>query len=97
MKGLPSCTHCLLVSADAAHSLMLDLLPANLSTSQCEDRDFALNKGVEARFDEMAIPTSSSSHKALDRPRIDVLFDTILTSCSEPRARLLAQWSPEHG
>lgn len=97
MKGLPSCTHCILVSADAAHSLMLDLLPANLSTSQYEDRDFALIKGVEARFDEMAVPTSSSSHKALNRPRIDALFDTILTSCSESRARLLAAGSVESG
>jgi len=34
-----------------------------------------------------------------DRPRIDVLFDTILTSCSdvESKARLLDQWNPEHG
>ena len=41
--------------------------------------------------------TLTSSQKALDRPRIDILFDTILTSCSdvESRARLLAAGSVE--
>ena len=45
------------------------------------------------------MPTPTSSKKAWDRPRIDILFDTICTSCSdvESEARLPAAGSVESG
>ena len=71
---------------------MLDLLPAHLSTSQYEDRDSALRVWKQDLPPEMPVPTPTSSQKAWDRPRIDIMFNTILRSCSdvESRARLNA-------
>ena len=48
---------------------------------------------------EMPAPTTSGRQKVWDRPRIDALFDTILTLCNddESRARLLAAGSAESG
>ena len=87
----------LLASADGAHLLMLDLLPAHLSTSQYEDRGSALRVWNKDLPPEMPVPTLTSSQKAWDRTRIEILFDTIITSCSdvESRARLLDVGSVE--
>ena len=88
-----------LASADGALSLMLDLLPAHLSTTQYEERDFALRVWKQDLPPEMPAPTTSSRQKVWDRPRIDALFDTILTLCNddESKARLLAAGSAESG
>ena len=72
-----------LASAGGAHLLMLDLLPAHLSTSQYEDRDSALKVLKQDLPHEMPVPTPTSSQKSWDRPRIDILFDTIIISCSD--------------
>ena len=71
---------------------MLYLLPAYLSTSQYEDSDSALRVWKHYLPPETPVPTSTSSQK-------DILFKTILTSCSdvESRARLLATGSVESG
>ena len=77
---------------------MLDLLPAHLSTTQYEERDFALRVWKHPP-PEMPAPTTSRRQKVCGRPRIDALFDTILTLCNddESRARLLAAGSAESG
>ena len=72
-----------LASADGAHLLMLDLLPAHLSISQYEDRDSALRVWKQDLPPKMPVPAPTSSQKASDRPlRSDIQFDTILTPCS---------------
>ena len=88
-------------SADGALSLMLDQLPAHLSTTHYEERDFALRLWKQDLPPGMPAPTASSRQlqKVWDRPRIDALFDTIFTLCNddESRARLLAAGSTESG
>ena len=78
---------------------MLALLPAHLATSQYEDRDSALRVWKQDLPPETAVPTPTSSKKDWDRSRIDILFDTICTSCSdvESEARLPAAGSVESG
>ena len=94
-KGLPSCTAIFVGSADGAHLLMLDLLPAHLSTSQYKDRDSALRVWKQDLPPETPVPTSTSSQKAWDRPRIDILFDTIIKSCRDVESKAWLNAPPD--
>ena len=52
-----------LASADGAQSLMPDLLPAHLSTTQYEERDLSLRVWKQDLPPEMPAPTTSSRQK----------------------------------
>ena len=88
-----------LASADGASSLMLELLPADLSTVPYTERISALSAWRHDLPPETPVPAAPSNQKAWDRPKIDCLFDSILalSSDKESRARLIAANTTESG
>ena len=83
-----------LASADGASSLMLELLPVDLSTTPTWKGSLPWLPG-----DMSCHRTLLYLQKAWDTPRVDCLFDAILSACGdqESRARLSAASSKESG
>ena len=88
-----------LASADGASKLMHHLLPCHLSTTTYTERDSALHVWRQDLPPDTPLPTSPSQQKSWDKPRVDVMFESLLSSChdQESRARLLAARSRESG
>ena len=101
--GIQSACHlapsAFLASADGASSLMLELLPVDLSTTPYVERISALAAWRHELPQDTPVPSTPSLQKAWDKPRVDCLFDAILSACGdqESRARLSAASSKESG
>ena len=101
--GLRSASHlapsAFLASADGASRLMHQLLPHHLSTTTYTERNSALSFWREDLPPDTPLPPSPNRQKSWDKPRVEVLFDSLLRRCSdhESRARLLAAGSRESG
>ena len=101
--GIRSASHLapstFLASADEASKLIHHLLPHNLVDITYSERDLALFSWSQDLPPDTPLPSSPSQQRSWDKPRVDVLFESLLSSCSdlESRARLLATRTRESG
>ena len=103
--GLRSAVHlapsAFLASADGAFTLVQQLLPTCTAPSTYSARDAALSTWRLGLPDDTPLPICSSRHlqKSWDKPRVDHVFHSILSNCSDEvsKARLLAAASSYSG
>ena len=88
-----------LASADGASGLMRQLLPANLSSISYSEWYSALSAWKSGLPAETPLPTSRNRQKSWDKPKVDHLYDTLLSRCNDQveKSRLLAAASRESG
>ena len=101
--GIRSASHlapsAFLASADEASKLIHHLLPRDLADITYSEMDLALSSWSQKLPPDTPPPSSPSQQRSWDKPRVDVLFESLLSSCSdlESRARLLAARTRESG